>query len=177
MSELMTAGYWFPARPSVLDRLGIVPLNKRLIGISADHGGHDLKQHLIRMLRGAGYEVREFGDLHPNEQDDYPDFTIPLAHAVGQRQVALGIAICGSGVGASVVANKIPGVRACLIHEAFSAHQGVEDDDLNLMCLGGQVVGHALAWDLVQIFLAAQFTGEARHRRRLEKITCLESRK
>jgi len=101
---------------------------------------------------------------------------VPLARAVGFQEVSLGIAICGSGVGASIVANKIPGVRACLIHEAFSAHQGVEDDDLNLLCLGGLVVGHALAWDLVQIFLAAQFSGEERHRRRLEKIAALELR-
>ena len=174
MSEVMTIGYWLAPRNSVLDRLAIVPLKQRTIGISSDHGGFELKQHLIRMLRGVGYEVKDFGDIQPTEDDDYPDFTVPLARAVGFHEVSLGIAICGSGVGAAIVANKIPGVRACLIHEAFSAHQGVEDDDLNLLCLGGLVVGHALAWDLVQIFLAAQFSGEERHRRRLEKITALE---
>lgn len=175
MSEVMTIGHWLAPRHSVLDRLGILPQKERIIGMSSDHGGYDLKQHLMMRVRGVGYEVRDFGDLQPTENDDYPDFTVPLARAVGFQEVSLGIAICGSGVGAAVVANKIPGVRACLIHEAFSAHQGVEDDDLNLLCLGGLVVGQALAWDLVQIFLAAQFSGEERHRRRLEKITALEA--
>ena len=173
----MTLEYWAPIRAYVLDRLGSVPLNKRLLGISAEHGCHALKLHLIRMLRVTGYGIRDFGSPQLDENDDYPDYTVPLAHAVGQRQVALGIAICASGVGAAVVANKIPGVRACLIHEVFSAHQGVEEDDLNLMCLGVQVIGHALAWDLVQIFLAAEFNRDCRHRLRLGKIVLLETMK
>jgi ribose 5-phosphate isomerase B len=125
------------------------------------------------MLREAGHEVIDFGALQPNADDDYPDFVVPLARGVASQEVERGVAICGSGVGASVAANKVQGVRACLIHESFSAHQGVEDDDLNLICLGGLVVGHALAWELVQTFLAAKFTGAERHRRRLAKVAAL----
>jgi ribose 5-phosphate isomerase B len=106
--------------------------------------------------------------------DDYPDFVVPLARAVADGKVERGVAICGSGVGASVAANKVAGVRACLIHENFSAHQGVEDDDLNLICLGGLVVGTATASELVQTFLAARFSGAERHRRRLAKVAALE---
>ena len=126
------------------------------IGIAADHGGYELKEYLVRMLRDAGHEVIDFGDGQPKVDDDYPDFVVPLARAVARGEVDRGVAICGSGVGASVVANKVAGVRACLIHETFSAHQGVEDDDLNMICLGGLVVGHALAWELVKTFLAAR---------------------
>jgi ribose 5-phosphate isomerase B len=146
------------------------------IGIAADHGGFALKQHLLGMLREAGHVVTDFGDPRPQPDDDYPDFIVPLARAVSAGTVDRGIAICGSGVGASVAANKVAGVRACLIHETFSAHQGVEDDDLNMICLGGLVVGHAVAWELVQTFLAARFSGAARHRRRLAKVAALESK-
>src|SRR5665647_3903541 len=125
------------------------------------------------MLREAGHEVIDFGDSKPKSDDDYPDFVVPLARAVADGEVERGLAICGSGVGASVAANKVVGVRACLIHENFSAHQGVEDDDLNLICFGGLVVGHALAWELVQTFLAARFTGAERFRRRLAKVAAL----
>jgi len=144
------------------------------VGIASDHGGYELKEHLLKMLREAGHEVIDFGDGQPKVDDDYPDFVIPLARAVAGGEVKRGVAICGSGVGASVVANKVEGVRACLIHETFSAHQGVEDDDLNMICLGGLVVGHALAWELVQTFLAARFSGAERHRRRLAKVEQLE---
>lgn len=154
--------------------LTILPESPKLIGIAADHGGYELKQHLFGKLREAGHEVIDFGDRQPKPDDDYPDFVVPLARAVASGEVERGVAICGSGVGASVVANKVPGVRACLIHESFSAHQGVEDDDLNMICLGGLVVGHALAWELVQTFLAARFSGAARHFRRLAKIADLE---
>src|SRR5664279_3154731 len=146
------------------------------IGIAADHGGYELKEYLAGKLRAAGYGVVDFGDGRPKEDDDYPDFIVPLARAVAAGTVDRGVGICGSGVGASVCANKVAGVRACLIHENFSAHQGVEDDDLNLICFGGLVVGHALAWELTQTFLAAQFTGAERHRRRLAKVTKLESK-
>jgi ribose 5-phosphate isomerase B len=125
-------------------------------------------------LRAAGYKVIDFGDRRLQADDDYPDFVVPLARAVADGDVTRGVAICGSGVGASVTANKVAGVRACLIHETFSAHQGVEDDDLNLICLGGLVVGHALAWELVQTFLAARFTGARRHCRRLAKMAEIE---
>jgi len=148
----------------------------RRIGIAADHGGFELKQHLVGRLREAGHAVIDFGDSRPQPDDDYPDFVIPLARAVARGEVNRGIAICGSGVGAAVAANKVPGVRACLIHETFSAHQGVEDDDLNVMCLGGLVVGHAVAWELIQTFLAARFSGAERHRRRLAKVTELEGK-
>jgi ribose 5-phosphate isomerase B len=150
---------------------GIPPLR---IGIAADHGGFALKLHLIAKLRQAGSVVTDFGDAVPKPDDDYPDFVVPLARAVAAREVDRGIAICGSGVGASVTANKVPGVRACLIHECFSARQGVEDDDLNMICLGGLVVGHAIAWELVQLFLAARFSGADRHVRRLAKVAALE---
>jgi ribose 5-phosphate isomerase B len=145
------------------------------IGVAADHGGFALKEQLVGMLRGVGYEVLDFGDGEPRPDDDYPDFVVPLAHAVARGEVDRGVAICGSGVGASVVANKVAGVRACLIHETFSAHQGVEDDDLNMICLGGRVVGDALAWELVTTFLDARFSGAERHRRRLAKVAELES--
>ena len=147
----------------------------KLIGIAADHGGYELKEYLAGRLRENGYEVIDFGDRVPKEDDDYPDFVVPMARAVAGGDVERGIAICGSGVGASIAANKVKGVRACLIHESFSARQGVEDDDLNIICLGGLVVGHALAWELVQTFLAAQFSGAERHRRRLAKVTGLEN--
>jgi ribose 5-phosphate isomerase B len=148
-----------------------------LLGIAADHGGYELKQYLVEKLRELGHEVIDFGDRKPTEDDDYPDFIVPLARAISSGGVNRGVGICGSGVGASVAANKVVGVRACLIHENFSAHQGVEDDDLNMMCLGGLVVGHALAWDLVQTFLAAKFSGAERHCRRLAKVTALENKR
>jgi ribose 5-phosphate isomerase B len=144
------------------------------VGVAADHGGFELKVCLAGQLYDAGYEVIDFGDDRPSEGDDYPDFIVPLACAVAAGTVERGVGICGSGVGASVCANKVAGVRACLIHESFSAHQGVEDDDLNLICFGGLVIGHALAWELTRIFLAAQFNGGTRFRRRLEKVAALE---
>jgi ribose 5-phosphate isomerase B len=148
---------------------------QRVIGIASDHGGYELKQHLAVRLRAAGCDVVDFGDLEQRPDDDYPDFVIPLARAVVKGSVSRGIAICGSGVGASVAACKVPGARACLVHDGFSAHQGVEDDDMNILCLGGLVVGHALAWELVEIFLNARFSGAERHRRRLAKVSNLES--
>lgn len=147
----------------------------KVVGIAADHGGHELKEYLVRMLREAGAEVIDFGDQQLMPEDDYPDFVVPLARAVAEGQVNRGVAICGSGVGACVAANKVDGVRACLIHDSFSAHQGVEDDDLNLICLGGLVVGQALAWELVRTFLVAHFSGAERHRRRLGMVMALEN--
>ena len=144
------------------------------IGIAADHGGFELKVQLIAALKAAGYEVVDFGAHELVTGDDYPDFVVPLARAVARGEVTRGLAICGSGVGACVAANKVPGVRACLIHESFSAHQGVEDDDMNMICLGGLVVGHAFAWELVKTFLTARFSGAERHSRRLSKVAELE---
>jgi len=147
------------------------------IGIATDHGGFELKEELVKQLRGAGHEIVEFGAYQLNESDDYPDYVTPLAQAVAARQVERGLAICGSGVGASVCANKIPGVRAALIHDHFSARQGVEDDHMNVLCMGGRTVGPAVAWDLVQTFLAAEFSQAPRHLRRLAKVASLEREK
>jgi ribose 5-phosphate isomerase B len=144
------------------------------VGIAADHGGFAMKEQMTAALKSAGHEVTDFGALHLDPADDYPDFVIPLAKAVVRGEVERGIALCSSGVGASIVANKVPGVHAALIHDNFSAHQGVEDDDMNVICLGSLVVGSALAWELIQSFIAARFSGAERHRRRLEKITILE---
>lgn len=153
----------------------IVDTRPKRIGIAADHGGYELKELLAGVLGEAGYEVVDFGAFELRKDDDYPDFVVPLARAVAGGEVERGLAICGSGVGASIVANKVKGVRACLIHDSFSAHQGVEDDDMNLLCLGGLVVGHALARELVGIFLAARFSGAERHCRRLAKVAAVET--
>jgi ribose 5-phosphate isomerase B len=146
------------------------------VGIAADHGGFALKLQLVVALREAGHEVVDFGAHHLNLGDDYPDFVIPLARAVAAREIERGVALCGSGVGASVAANKVTGVRAGLIHDVFSAHQGVEDDDMNVVCLGGKVIGSALAVELVGRFLAARFSGAQRHERRIAKVRALELR-
>ena len=140
------------------------------IGMAADHGGFELKERLAALLKEAGHDVVDFGPSALDPEDDYPDFVVPMARAVAGRQVERGIAVCGSGVGASIAANKVAGVRAALVHEVFSAHQGVEDDDMNVLCLGGRVVGTALAWDLVKTFLSARFAGAGRFTRRLEKV-------
>ncbi len=145
------------------------------VGIATDHGGFALKEELAVQLREAGHEVMDFGAHELKPDDDYPDYVAPLAQAVASGQVPRGIAICGSGVGASVCANKLPGVRASLIHDHFSARQGVEDDHMNILCMGGRTVGAAVAWDLVQTFLAAEFSEAERHLRRLGKVTALEN--
>ncbi len=144
------------------------------LGIAADHGGFELKKVLIDQLAGAGYEIKDFGAHQLNGGDDYPDFVVPLALAVARGEINRGIAICGSGVGACVVANKVPGIRASLITDYFSAHQGVEDDDMNIICLGGRVTGSALAWDLIQAFLGARFKGSERYLRRLRKVADMD---
>ena len=144
------------------------------IGIATDHGGFDLKEELIKYLRGAGHEVVDFGAYNLIDGDDYPDYVVALAHAVAAQEVKRGVAICGSGVGASVCANKIRGIRAALIHDHFSAKQGVEDDHMNILCMGGRTVGPAVAWDLVETFLAAEFSQASRHLRRLAKVASLE---
>ena len=144
------------------------------VGIAADHGGFELKVYLTTALKVAGHDVVDFGAHELVEGDDYPDFVVPMARAVARGEVTRGLAICGSGVGAGVAVNKVPGVRAALITDPFSAHQGVEDDDMNVMCLGGRVTGHALAWDLVQTFLHAHFKGAERFKRRIAKIAELE---
>ena len=144
------------------------------IGICADHGGYALKDIIHPFLIKMGYEVVDFGAFKLDAEDDYPDFVIPLAKAVAANKVERGIAICGSGVGASIAANKIARVRAALINDYFSAHQGVEDDDMNVICLGGHVSGFAAAKEFVTAFLNAKFSGTERHIRRLKKINQLE---
>ena len=144
------------------------------IGIAADHGGFELKEQLLAALTFAGYVVKDFGASELVEGDDYPDFVVPLAREVSEGKIDRGLAICGSGVGACVAANKVHGVRAALITDSFSAHQGVEDDDMNVMCLGGRITGSALAWELVQAFLNADFKAEERFIRRLDKVALLE---
>ena len=146
------------------------------IGIASDHGGFGLKSELITRLRDAGHVVTDFGADRPNPDDDYPDYVIPLARAVADGQVERGLALCGSGVGASVCANKIPGVRAALIEDHFAARQGVEDDHLNIMCMGGRTAGPELAWDLVRAFLEARYSQAERHLRRLAKVAAVEQR-
>ena len=145
------------------------------VGIASDHGGFTLKAELTVSLRAAGYEIEDYGAYELALDDDYPDFIIPLARSVAAGRIDRGVALCGSGVGASVAANKIAGVRAGLIHDVFSAHQGVEDDDMNVLCLGGKVIGSALAAELIETFLRAHFSGAARHRRRLAKVRALET--
>jgi ribose 5-phosphate isomerase B len=144
------------------------------VGICTDHGGFELKNNLAERLRAAGHQVTDFGAFALNPQDDYPDFVIPLARAVAEGKVVRGVAVCGSGVGAAVCANKIAGVRAALIEDHFSARQGVEDDHMNILCLGGRIVGAELAWDLVEAYLAAEFSQAERHLRRLGKVAALE---
>lgn len=144
------------------------------IGIAADHGGFGLKEDLRGRLAAVGHEVIDFGANRLEQGDDYPDFVIPLGRAVASGTVARGIAVCGSGVGASICANKIPGVHAALINDHFSAHQGVEDDHMNILCVGGRVMGPMVAWELVETFLAAEFSQAERHLRRLSKVAAVE---
>ncbi len=144
------------------------------IGIAADHGGFALKQVLLQHLRAGGYEVADFGAYEPDPEDDYPDFVIPMAREIAAGKLERGIAVCGSGVGASVAANKVKGIRAALIQDHFSARQGVEDDDLQMICLGGRTTGPSTAIELAETFLEARFSGLERHKRRLQKIARLE---
>lgn len=147
---------------------------KKKIGIAADHGGFGLKEEVKAWLESSGHDVKDFGADKYDQFDDYPDFVVPLAQAVSSGEVKYGIAICGSGVGAAIAANKVPGARAALIHDSFSAHQGVEDDDMNMICLGGRVIGSKIAEELITAFLNAKFIGAERHKRRLDKVKALE---
>lgn len=144
------------------------------IGVASDHGGYELKVFLADWMRSAGHTLEDFGSYKLQGDDDYPDYVIPMATAIAAGDLDRGIAVCGSGVGACIAANKVAGVRAALIVDSFSAHQGVEDDDMNLLCLGGRIVGRELAKELVSRFLEATFKGEERFRRRLAKIAAIE---
>ena len=146
------------------------------LGLAADHGGFELKNRVAAELKASGHEVVDFGATELAPGDDYPDFVIPMARAVAEGQVERGLAICGSGVGACIAANKVPKVRAALVTDIFSAHQGVEDDDMNVMCLGGRVIGYELALELIHAFLKARFKDGERFRRRLLKVAELEDK-
>jgi ribose 5-phosphate isomerase B len=139
------------------------------IGIASDHGGFELKQFLKQRLSKLNYTIVDFGNNAFDLQDDYPDYVIPLAKSVANGEVERGIAVCGSGVGASIAANKVAGVRAALINDHFAAHQGVEDDNMNMLCLGGRITGSETALELAQAFLQANFSHAERHVRRLAK--------
>jgi len=145
------------------------------VGLAADHGGFEMKQELAKLLVSEDHEVIDFGNKVHDANDDYPDFTIRLARAVSRGEVERGILLCGSGVGASIAANKIVGVRAALCHDDYSARQGVEDDNMNILCMGGRTTGFAVAWDCAKSFLGARFSGADRHRRRLAKVAQLEA--
>ena len=144
-----------------------------MVAVAADHAGYALKQELIPSLRSLGHDVQDLG-THSPEPVDYPDVAEALGRAVLAGAVDRGVLICGSGVGASVAANKLPGIRAGLCHDTYSAHQGVEHDDMNILVLGARVIGVELARELVRAFLDARFTHEERHERRLGKIKALE---
>jgi ribose 5-phosphate isomerase B len=150
-------------------------MSTKKIGISADHGGFELKEFLKKSLVEKGYEITDFGNQHLSLEDDYPDYVVPMARAVSRGEIDRGIAVCGSGVGACIAVNKVRGARACLVTDSFSAHQGVEDDNMNIICLGGRITGQSLALEIAGIFLSAGFSGAERHKRRVAKVAELES--
>ena len=145
------------------------------VAIGADHAGYELKESVASYLRGAGHQVLDLG-THDTSPVDYPDYAEAVGLAVRRGEAERGVLVCGSGVGASVAANKLAGIRAGLCHDTYSAHQGVEHDDMNVLVLGARVIGRELAIELVRTFLGATFSGEERHRRRLEKVKALEDR-
>ncbi len=144
------------------------------LALGADHGGFTLKEELLPWLRGLGYQVQDLGAYSLDPDDDFPDFAHPVAQMVASRQAWRGLLICGSGVGACVAANKVPGVRACVCHDTYSARQGVEHDDMNVLCLGARIVGVELARELITAFLNARFIGQGRYQRRLDKVLTIE---
>jgi len=156
-------------------RPGIAEKDKKRISLGADHGGYSLKNELLARLQGQ-YDILDLGAHKYAPDDDYPDFAEAVAHAVASGKAQRGILVCGSGVGACVAANKVPGVRACLCHDTYSAHQGVEHDDMNVLCLGARVIGIELAAELSISFLNASFSQEKRHLRRLKKVLAIEKR-
>ena len=145
------------------------------IALGADHAGYALKAPIAELLNSLGHEVVDVGAYSMDPTDDYPDFALALADAVASGKAERGVMVCGSGVGASVAANKVAGVRAAVCHDTYSAHQGVEHDDMNVLCLGARIVGEEVAMELVPAFVSARFSGEERHRRRLEKVLAAES--
>jgi RpiB/LacA/LacB family sugar-phosphate isomerase len=146
------------------------------IAIGADHAGFTMKQDLAAQIRELGHDVLDLGAHHLDPSDDYPDFAEAVGMAVMEGKAERGVLICGSGVGVSVAANKIPGIRAAVCHDAYSAHQGVEHDNMNVLVLGSRIIGPELARELVRTYLTARFSGEERHRRRLAKVDAIENR-
>lgn len=144
------------------------------VAIGADHGGYELKNDLVALLKEMSHEVEDAGAHAYDAHDDYPDFARQVAEAVAAGRAERGIIVCGSGVGASIAANKVKGVRAGLCHDTYSAHQGVEHDDMNVLCLGARVVGVEVARELATAFLGARFSGKERHVRRLNKVLAIE---
>ena len=149
-------------------------LMKILIG--GDHAGFPLKEHLVKCLKAAGHEIEDIGAFDEDPADDYPDFALAVAEGVAAGKADRGIVACGSGVGASIAANKVKGARAALCHDTYTAAQGVEHDAMNVLCIGGRVVGITTAEKVVEAFLSVNYSGEERHNRRLSKITAAEER-
>lgn len=147
-----------------------------VVAIACDHGGWQLKPRIIEEIRNFGAEVLDLGAHSEQPLDDYPDYAAALGRAIAGGQAAEGILLCGSGVGASVAANKMPGIRAGLCHDTFSAHQGREDDDCNVLCMGARVIGPELAAEITRVWLRAKFSGAERHRRRVDKVMALDKR-
>jgi len=143
--------------------------------LGSDHAGFEMKQHLVELVKRLGHEVLDVG-THGPEPVDYPDFALAVAEAIRRGQADRGVLLCGSGVGASVALNKVPGLRGAVCHDTYSAHQGVEHDDMNVLVLGARIIGPMLADELVNAFLPARFTGEPRHLRRLDKVRAIEQR-
>jgi ribose 5-phosphate isomerase B len=146
------------------------------IAFAADHAGFPLRERVLAEVRALGHEAVDCGSPVPVAGDDYPDVALAVARAIVEGRAERGVLVCGSGVGACIAANKVPGIRACMCHDSFSARQGVEDDDMNVLCLGARVVGEELAAELVRAFLEARFSNAERHRRRVEKVEAMEGR-
>ena len=145
------------------------------ISVAADHNGYELKNEITEILKRAGHDVIDMGPHDLDPLDDYPDYAKPLAGSVSSGETERGIMVCGSGVGASVAANKVKGVRAAVCHDIYSAHQGVEHDDMNVLCLGSRIVGTEVVRELVSAFISAEYTNEERHARRLTKVIEMEN--
>ena len=145
------------------------------VALAADHGGYPLKAEIVELVKSLGHEVMDLGAHQYDKEDDYPDFARYIGQAIQHGQADRGVLLCGSGVGASIAATKMKGVRAAVCHDAYSAAQGVEHDDMNVLCLGSRIIGGAVADVLVRAFLAAKFSGEERHERRLDKVIAIES--
>jgi ribose 5-phosphate isomerase B len=148
-------------------------MSKIRIAIGADHGGFQLKKNIVEMLINLGYQVNDLG-TYSEEPVDYPDFSRAVCNQIMNKRADKGILICGSGVGACIAANKFPGIRAAICHDTFSAHQGVEDDNMNVLCLGARVIGTELGKEIVKAWLSAKFSGAKRHKQRLAKVRGIE---